>query len=867
MKIRPPQRALKFLRFFCREDFIEEVEGDLTEVFEKDNVRGPRTAKIKFMWSVIRYLRPAFLKSLKSNFAQNTTTMFRHNFIISLRNFSRNRSSFIINVLGLSTGLACALLVFLWVNDEKHLNAFNAQDAQLYEIMENHSSAAGIKTGQGTQGLLAAALASELPEVEHAVTVVPPEWFHSKGAISFGDQRLKASPQFVSKDFFKVFTCKMLQGSEDNPLPDIHSVMISEALAKKLFHTTSNVVGKTITWSHQISGDFHVTGIFEGLPSNALDPFDILFNFDNFVEARPSMRTWDNSDPDTYVILRSGTDIAEFNKKIKGFIRAKDKNSEVTLFAQLFSERYLYGNYENGVVSSGRILYVQILSIIGSFILLIACINFMNLSTARASGRMKETGIKKSVGASRWALVVQYFTESAMITFVSLLIAVGMVIALLPQFNLITGKNLALRPDTTLFVPLVLTFIVTSFLAGSYPALYLSGFSPASVLKGKLSTTFSELLTRKGLVVFQFSLSIIMILVVWVVYQQMQFIQNRNLGYTTDNIVIFGMEGAPPEKLESFRAELSNIPGVISSGSFYHNLTGTHGGIELDWEGKTPNQHMDFANIEVGYGFIQTMGIQMKEGRNFSEPPKPANLLGEESREIILNEEAIRTMGMKDPVGKTIRFWGFEKTIVGVAKDFNFESLHEPVKPCFFRVYPVMFDWMVKVQGGTERRTLEQIEAVHEKYAAGYPFDYKFLDENYQALYVSEHRVSNVAAYFAGVAILISCLGLFALAAFTAEKRLKEIGIRKVLGSSVTEIVFLLSSDFTKIVLVSITIALPVGYFMVRYWLDSFAFKTELSWYYFFGAGLGAMMIAWITIGAHTLKAARVNPVNCLKAE
>jgi hypothetical protein len=347
---------------------------------------------------------------------------------------------------------------------------------------------------------------------------------------------------------------------------------------------------------------------------------------------------------------------------------------------------------------------------------------------------------------------------------------------------------------------------------------------------------------------------------VWVVSEQMEFIQNKNLGYKKDNIIVVEMEGTPIEKLQTFHAELKKIPGVISAGSFYHDLSGKHGSIELSWEGKTPDQHTDFANLEVGYDFIETMNIEFKEGRSFTQDENSKN-------EIILNEAAIRFMGLKDPIGKTIKFWGYERQIVGIAKDFNFESLHEEVKPVFFQVYPAMFNYVIKIEGGRERETIGRIEKLCDTFSSGYPFDYKFLDETYQALYVSEQRVSILSRYFAGIAILISCLGLFALAAFTAEKRLKEIGIRKVLGSSEAGIVYLLSADFTKIVLTSIVIALPLSYFIARYWLDTFAFRIPLKWYYFSGTGAIALIIAWVTIGGNTIKAARVNPVKCLKIE
>ncbi len=861
MNIRPPKKAISFLRWFCREDYIDEIEGDLIEIFEKESLISPRKAKLKFFLSILRCFRPAFLKLFKPSHSTNTTDMFRHNFMISLRSFKRNKSSFTINVLGLSTGLACSLLIYLWVMDEMNVDHFNEKDDQLFEVLANSSNASGTHTGNGTQGPLATAMSHELPEVEHGVTVVPFNWFGNKGAISFGDVHLKAKPQFISKDYFNAFTCKIVQGDASNPLPDMNSLMISTDLAQKLFHTTDNIIGKIVQWKHdEHSGDYHITGVFETLPSNATSSFDLLFNFDEFSNKRKGMLGWLDSDPNTYLILKKGVDVAEFNNKIKHFVQLKDSKVESTLMVQKFSERYLHGNYENGVAIGGRIFYVNLLSIIGFFILAIACINFMNLTTARATRRIKEVGVKKTVGASRAQLITQYFSESTIISFVSLIIAIGIVVLVLPSFNVITGKNLFIPMNANLAIILGSILFVTSLLAGGYPAIYLSSFNPATVLKGKLQTSFGELFARQGLVIFQFTISVILIVAVWIVYEQMEFIQGKNLGYKKDNIIILEMEGTPVEKLQSFHNELKRTPGVISAGSFYHNLSGMHGSIELDWDGKTPDQHTDFANLEVGYDFIETMNIEFKEGHSFTQTEKSKN-------EIILNEAAIKFMSLKDPLGKTIRFWGHERQIVGITKDFNFESLHEEVKPCFFQVYPAMYNYVVKIEGGRERETVARLEKLHGAFSSGYPFEYKFLDENYQALYASEQRVSVLSRYFAGIAVMISCLGLFALAAFTAEKRIKEIGIRKILGSSEIGIIYLLSSDFTKIVFISILIALPISYIMTKYWLDTFAFRIPLEWYYFVGAGASALIIAWVTIGGNTIKAARVNPVTCLKIE
>jgi hypothetical protein len=422
---------------------------------------------------------------------------------------------------------------------------------------------------------------------------------------------------------------------------------------------------------------------------------------------------------------------------------------------------------------------------------------------------VKEVAVKKSVGASRMSLVAQYLAESALVSFLSLLTALGFVVMLLPQFNIMTGKQLHLQPSSELVTGIFFLFILSSLLAGSFPAFYLSRFSPATVLKGKVRTGVGDLLARKGLVIFQFAVSVMLIVGVCVMYGQMQYVQNKNLGYDQNYVVSFQLTGQNASRLTSFRDELAQIPGIVGVGTYGHNLSGDHGSIELNWEGKDPDVHMSFTNIEVGEHFIETMGIELKEGHLPSMQRNPES-------QIVLNEEAVRVMGLKDPVGKKVQYWGVEPEIVGVVKDFNFESLHEPIKPSFFRVYPIAPSFIVKIEKGREAETIQAIEKLYKSFATGYPFDFKFIDEDYQKLYESERRVSQLSRYFAITAIVISCLGLFGLASFAAEKRVKEIGIRKVLGSGVTGIVMLLSIDFTRIVIVAIGVALPVSYYLAR---------------------------------------------------
>jgi len=792
--------------------------------------------------------------------------MLKTHFLIAWRNLLKDRQFTFLNLVGLSTGLACTFLIYLWVSDELQVDKYNAKDKQLFQVMMNSKNDRGIGTGDGTPGILAKTMAAEIPAIEYAVSTVPASWFNNKGVLSFGENQIKAGGQYVGKDYFKLFTCPFIEGDQNKVTVDKSSVAISRNLAMKLFKTTQNLIGKTVKWDQgELSGIYTIAGVFENNPANATNKFDILLNYDIFLEKRPSLLTWNNSDPHTFVLLKEGTKIDQFNRQIKGFIKSKDKASNHDLFAIRYSDKYLYGQFENGVQAGGRIAYVSLFSLIAVFILFIACINFMNLSTARASRRIKEVGIKKVVGARRSSLILQYLGESVLMTLFALVLAAVLVLLLLPQFNIITGKQIIVEPGAKIILSALGIALLTGLIAGSYPALYLSGFKPVAVLKGKLKTSIGELWIRKGLVVFQFSLSAIFIVTVLVVYRQIDYIQTKNLGYNRDNIIHFEipleMDSAKLAAAASFMIALRNIPGVIDAGSYYHNLTGDHGAIGgFDWPGKNPARDITFANLEVGYHFIETAGIEFKEGRGFSNNEQT-------NKEIIFNEAAVESMGLKDPIGKTVKFWNQQRKIVGVVKNFNFESLYETVKPCFFQAYPVMPNIMVRIRAGSERGSIARIQKVFQDYNKGLLFDYQFLDENYRALYAAERRVSILSRYFAGLAIIISCLGLFGLAAFTAQRRQKEIGIRKVVGATVSNVVFMLSKDFLKLVLVAVFVAFPIAWWATSHWLNAFAYRIPVSADIFLIAGSSIMIITLLTVSFQAMKAALTNPVKSLRSE
>ena len=859
----PPQRTLNFLRWFCREDYLEEIEGNLLELYEQQYNQSPTQARRIFRWNVLLHFRPAFIRSFRPYYPSNHTAMFRHNFLMTFRNFQRYKTTFFINLIGLSSGLACALLIFLWVQDELSVDKFHENDAQLYQIMEHVDQATGMITRQTTAGPTGEALANDFPEVEATVTGFT-EYISSQ-TLSVNTLDIKAESLIASAKFFELFSYNLLQGSASQVLDDKQSIVLSKDAASRLFGTIEDVVGQTVALNHD--KQYQVSGIMENVPTISSVDFDFVIPFEGFRDENEWVTNWFNTAPQTFILLKEGTNIEQFNRKIADLVKGKT-NNEVdhrTPFATRFSDAYLHNQYENGVPSGGRITYVRMFSVIAGFILLIACINFMNLATARATRRMKEVGIKKAIGARRSGLIYQYLSESLLLVSCSLLVALLLIYSLLPHFNDIAQKQITLDFDATLIAALLIVVLVTGVVAGSYPALYLSGFNPATVLKGKLSQITSEVWLRKGLVVFQFTLSITLMVAVWVVYQQIVFVQTQNLGYEKDNILLLDREGTVQDsaQLITFFAEARQILGVIEVSGSEHDMTGHNGGTYgVQWPGKDPDDKTEFERVASDYGLIEMLGIAMKEGRTFSEA------YGTEDTKIIFNEAAIDFMGLTDPIGKTVQLWGEEKEIIGVTENFHFDSFHEAVKPLFFRYAPQSARTiMLKIEAGREQEAIAQLQAFYKSFNPGFPFDYRFLDQDYQALYTSEQRVSTLSRYFAGIAILISCLGLFGLAAFTAERRLKEIGIRKALGASDFSIVRLLSGDFTKMVLVAIVIALPLSYLAAQRWLQDFAFHIELRWWYFAGAGLLALLIAWFTVGLQTVRAARVNPVECLKDE
>lgn len=766
------------------------------------------------------------------------------------RRLIKDRQFTILNLAGLSTGLACSLLIYLWVHDEMNIDKFHQKN--IYQVMLNEFPGDRIATTEGTGINVGELVQKNIPGVEYTVTTTPAGWFRYFN-LSWKDNTMSAKGNFVSKDFFNVFSCELVQGTKT--LEDKNGIVISEQLAQKFFGTADNAVGKELSWKWLTFGKPSiVSGVFRNFPANSTMQYDFLLPLAAWNDIIPAFNTL-TGPFNTYVVSKAGIP----GRQLTDMLHANFKDQRTTSFTRSYADVYLYGKYENGVQAGGRIGYVKLFSIIAVFILLIACINFMNLSTAKASRRIKEVSVKKALGASRTSLVFQFLGESILMSLAALLIALLMVWALLPQFNQLTGKQLGF--DHRLIFSIVGIALLTGLVAGSYPALYLSRFKS---LKGTIHRSAGELWARKGLVTFQFTVSVVFIIAVMVVYNQVKFVAAKDPGYSKDNIICFDMHGRAAEKAATFLAALKDIPGVVNASSIEQQIIlpsyEPDGGVR--WEGKNTDDKIRFYQMPVNYDLIETLGISMAAGRTFSRN------YTSDTASVILNEAAIKTMGIQDPIGKLISLGNRERRIVGVTKNFHFNSLHEEIRPFIFKLAPQeTMLVMAKIKAGEESATIQRISGFWKSFNPGFSFDYRFLDNDYQVQYASEKLVATLSRYFAGLAIVISCLGLFGLAAFTAERRRKEIGIRKVLGATVSNVVFMLSKDFLQLVCIALLIAFPLSWWAMTQWLQGFAYYVPLSVSIFFIAGSAIMLLTLLTVGYQAVKAALANPAKSLHAE
>lgn len=792
--------------------------------------------------------------------------MINNYFKIAWRNLIRNKAFSAINILGLALGMACSLLIMLWVLDERNVDGFHANGKQLYQVYERTFSDGKVGAGYATQGLLAQELKKVIPEIKYAVSTdyaAQPGTFNTFKA---GEKVNKMFGKFAGTDFFNMFSYPLLQGATTTALNSPGAVAISRKMAGIFFGDPAKAIGNTIRFENR--EDLQVTAVFENMPSNSSQQYDFLRSWIDFVKQNEWVNRWGNTSPDTYVQLVPGADPDKVRAKIKDFIyryQSKDKGTVTELDLQAYPEKYLHATFKNGYIDGGRIEYVRLFSLVAIFILLIACINFMNLATARSVKRSKEVGIRKVLGGIRSALIGQFMGEALLLTFLSAVFAVILTALLLPVFNSLTGKELFLPVGQPLFwTSLAGLLVLTGVIAGSYPALFLSSLNTIKVLKGNMKFSLSSTVYRKGLVIFQFSLSVILIISMVVIYRQISFIQLRNLGYDRENLIYVPIEGNLIKNFSVFKQAALSETNILSVSKMRNSPTIIeHHTNSIDWPGKDPNQSVSFADGVVGYDFVKTMKLIIAEGQDFSRD------FGTDSTGYILNETAIQKIGMKNPIGQIVSWGNRPGKVIGVLKDFHFNSIHQTIDPLILRL-DENWKWgtvLVRTKAGKTKEALASLQKICKSVNPEFPFTYQFSDEEYAKLYNNEQIVSKLANYFAFLAIFISCLGLFGLATFTAEQRTKEIGVRKVLGASVSNIVSELSLSFLKPVVLALLIAFPIAWYAMNRWLQGFAYKIDIAWWMFALAGFLTIGIALLTVSYQSIRSALVNPVKSMRTE
>jgi putative ABC transport system permease protein len=791
--------------------------------------------------------------------------MLRNYLLIAYRDLLRHKVFSLINITGLALGLTCSLLIGLWVADELQIDGFHANKDRIYRVLENTRSDTGeIITGQVTAGPLAGVLKAEVPEVEQVARVT-----HNQQLLfSVGEKKSKENGLYADPGFWQMFSFRLREGIPHTVFASPDGIVISERLAQKYF-AGRNAVGETIliTKGDNETEPFRITGIVEDVPANSSFQFDFLLPFASWEKSHPWLKEWGTTAIQTYVLLHPQAPAEGVEEKIKPLAVKHYPEWKKDLALHRFDQLHLYSKFENGKPAGGRIEYVRLFSVVAVFVLLIACINFMNLATARSSTRTKEVGVRKVIGANKGALIRQFMGEALLMALLAMLLANTLTQLALPHFNQLTGKSLQVPYGQPVFLACLLGLtLLTALLSGSYPAFFLSSFRPIEVLKGTLKSKPGSTFLRQGLVVFQFSLCLLLIIGTLTVYRQVAYIMGKNLGFDRENLVYLKLEGDLFQNYEAFKQDLAQFPSV-------KNMTLFGPGGMLLRQGDLPTSGVGYRAgaeeksarlgvIFTDYDFVSTLGAELIAGRNFSRE------FATDTGSFLINEAAARQMGLRDPVGQTIDFWGQEGKIIGVIKDFHSQSLHSPIKPLLVGLMPENTGFvLVRTQPGQTAEALQQLEAAHLKHNPRYPFEYEFLDETFAQQYRSEQLVGQLTWYFALLTIFVACLGLYGLAAFTAEQRTKEIGIRKVLGASVASIVGLLSKDFVRPVGLAILLASPLAWYAGHRWLQHFAFRTDLGWWLFAVAGAGALAIAVLTVGFQAMRAAKANPVRSLRSE
>lgn len=860
-QISPPKFPLRFLRWFCNPRLLEDVEGDLYELFEQRAIKNPGTARWLFALDVLLLFRPGIIRKISLLNIQNPRLMLYNDLRTAVRHSLKHKGYTLLNVAGLIVGLASCVAILLYVEDELGIDRFHANSHRIYQVWRNMHQASGeVSTTPGITQPLEHVLRTEYPEIED-VTLLSWEMeplFHLDDKSSFEKGR-HASPEF-----FKVFTFPFVAGNPAIALTDVYNVVISETLARKYFgeNWRTEALGKSFKINE--GEEYAITGIFQDPGPNSSLKFDWILPAREYVQQKEWVRSWYNGSFRMYFTLREGADIEALRVKVMHEINEHTNYSaDEHIYLQLFAENYLNSNFENGVPAGGRIQYVKILLIIAAFILVIACINFMNLATARSGRRAREIGVRKAMGAHRASLGQQFFVESFLLSSIGVAGALLVVALALPAFNEVTGKSLQLDfSSARLWLCAGGMIVLTGLLSGSYPAFLLSSFNAIHSLKGKLKQGATGSRLRNGLVTLQFAISILLIAGTIVISKQMDYVLGKNLGLDKENLVMMQMDGQLAGKNDVFRTEFAKIPEgkaiTFSSGNPISYGASTGG---ARWEGKDPDEVVEINVLSVDARFFETMQMDFAEGRGF------LNNFSTDSGTFVVNEVLARIMGFRSPVGERLSVWGTDGEIVGVVKDFHMGSLYEPIPPLIIRYDPSNSRMAFMRTTGNTQEALQKIEQVAKKLNPGFPFRYRFLDEEYEKTYQNEMVVSVLVNVFAAVSIFISCLGLFGLSFFSADQRAREIGIRKIHGAGVWQMVVLLSREYALLMGIAFVLATPLAWYYMREWLDTFAFRTELSAGVFATAWLIAFFVGALTVSFKSVTAALANPIRTLKEE
>ncbi len=785
--------------------------------------------------------------------------MIKNYFKITMRRLFKNKIYSLTNILGLTVGSAAAILIFLWVLDEMSFDRFHAKIDRIYKVMINDVYADGrMETYEAPTVLIGEALRNDIPEIDE---VAQASW-GTDMLVKYGTKKIMESGLYADSTLFTIFSFPISMGNKLNPLSGINSISISEKLARKLFND-DNPIGKTM--SVNLANEFIVTSVFKDVPQNSSLQFDFVISFERWEKENSWANHWRSGATQAFVTLKAKSDFISTDSKVRKLVKRNCSDCNREAFLYPFSKLYMHGKFENGKNAGGRISQVILFGCIALIILIMACFNFTNLVTARASTRTREIGVRKSVGADRFSIGLQFIGESLLISFLSLFFAILLVPLFLPMLNEITGK--ALRIDygnPVLVLGVIGIALLCGVLAGLYPAFYLSSLKTSTILKNnKLVLKGGGI--RKGLIVTQFAVSVALIIGSIVIYMQLGYIFKKDLGFSKENTIVVTQREGFSKNYYPFKADLQQIPTVknvafVGSDLFQVPITTT----DPVWPGKPANSSISFKVLRCDDGFIPAMNIKLIAGRNFNNNRA-------DSSNYIINEKAMLAIGLtkQNVIGAKLGMWNGKGEIIGLTDDFVNGNLHQATEPLILMFTTTNgFNYYIKtIENTNVDQTLARIEAVAKKYSPEYPFEYSFLDGDYKKEYKTESILGKLSFGFTLVAIVICCLGLFGLATFAAEQRIKEIGIRKVLGASVPDIVVLLSKDFTWLVLIAILLAIPTAYYFMNKWLQDFAYRIDISWWVFALAGVLALLIALLTVSFQAIKAAVANPVKSLKTE